>query len=129
MGLPVMGSPFLFRQEVIMNYEKLKERIMQAVNARPLDFEAYDDMFALFREYEKEQFMTAHKWNQDFRTDIGLALRYAVDKKDFQIAERFNALLQTVCRRISGDFGWKAGLSLYLHAEAWRQVPVGYQLH
>ena len=53
-----------------MNYEKLKERIMQAVNARPLDFEAYDDMFALFREYEKEQFMTAHKWNQDFRTDI-----------------------------------------------------------
>ena len=76
-----------------MNYEKLKERIMQAVNARPLDFEAYDDMFALFREYEKEQFMTAHKWNQDFRTDIGLALRYAVDKKDFQIAERFNDLL------------------------------------
>ena len=76
-----------------MNYEKLKERIMQAVNARPLDFEAYDDMFALFRKYEKEQFMTAHKWNQDFRTDIGLALRYAVDKKDFQIAERFNDLL------------------------------------
>jgi predicted phage terminase large subunit-like protein len=76
-----------------MNYKKLKERIMQAVNARPLDFEAYDDMFALFREYEKEQFMTAHKWNQDFRTDIGLALRYAVDKKDFQIAERFNDLL------------------------------------
>lgn len=76
-----------------MNYEKLKERIMQAVNARPLDFEAYNDMFALFREYEKEQFMTAHKWNQDFRTDIGLALRYAVDKKDFQIAERFNDLL------------------------------------
>lgn len=76
-----------------MNYEKLKERIMQAVNARPLDFEAYDDMFALFREYEKEQFMIAHKWNQDFRTDIGLALRYAVDKKDFQIAERFNDLL------------------------------------
>ena len=65
-----------------MNYEKLKERILQAVNTRPLDFEAYNDMFALCREYEQEQFATAHEWNQTFRVDIGLALRYAVDKGD-----------------------------------------------
>ena len=76
-----------------MNYEKLKERILQAVNTRPLDFEAYNDMFALCREYEQEQFATAHEWNQTFRVDIGLALRYAVDKGDFQVAERFNDLL------------------------------------
>ncbi len=76
-----------------MNYEKLKRKIMQAVNARPLDFEAYNDMFALCREYEQEQFMTAHEWNQNFRADIGLALRYAVNEGDFQIAERFNDLL------------------------------------
>ena len=76
-----------------MNYNKLKGKIMQAVKARPLDFEAYDDMFALCREYEKEHFATAHKWNQDFRKNVGLGLQAAVTAEDFKVAERFNDLL------------------------------------
>lgn len=39
-----------------MNYLKLKDRIDKAINARPLEIEAYNDLFDLCREYEKINF-------------------------------------------------------------------------
>ena len=44
-----------------MDYIALKGRIEQAIQSRPLDIEAYNDLFDLCREYEKVDFTTAHK--------------------------------------------------------------------
>nr|DAE65295.1 MAG TPA: Terminase [Caudoviricetes sp.] len=76
-----------------MNYIALKGRIEQVIQSRPLDIEAYNDLFALCREYEKIDFTVAHEWNRSMRTQVGYGLRLAVDKPDFTLAERFNDLL------------------------------------
>ena len=76
-----------------MNYIALKGRIEQVIQTRPLDIEAYNDLFALCREYEKIDFTVAHEWNRSMRTQVGYGLRLAVDKPDFTLAERFNDLL------------------------------------
>ena len=76
-----------------MNYIALKGRIEQAIQFRPLDIEAYNDLFALCREYEKVDFTVAHEWNRGMRTQVGYGLRLAVEKPDFTLAERFNDLL------------------------------------
>lgn len=76
-----------------MNYIALKGRIEQVIQSRPLDIEAYNDLFALCREYEKIDFTVAHEWNRSMRTQVGYGLRMAVDKPDFTLAERFNDLL------------------------------------
>ena len=76
-----------------MNYIALKGRIEQAIQSRPLDIEAYNDLFALCREYEKVDFTVAHEWNRAMRTQVGYGLRLAVEKPDFTLAERFNDLL------------------------------------
>lgn len=76
-----------------MNYIALKGRIEQAIQSRPLDIEAYNDLFALCREYEKIDFTVAHEWNRAMRTQVGYGLRLAVEKPDFTLAERFNDLL------------------------------------
>lgn len=76
-----------------MNYIVLKGRIEQVIQSRPLDIEAYNDLFALCREYEKIDFTVAHEWNRSMRTQVGYGLRLAVDKPDFTLAERFNDLL------------------------------------
>lgn len=76
-----------------MNYSVLKGRIEQVIQSRPLDIEAYNDLFALCREYEKIDFTVAHEWNRSMRTQVGYGLRLAVDKPDFTLAERFNDLL------------------------------------
>lgn len=76
-----------------MNYIVLKGRVEQVIQSRPLDIEAYNDLFALCREYEKIDFTVAHEWNRSMRTQVGYGLRLAVDKPDFTLAERFNDLL------------------------------------
>lgn len=76
-----------------MDYIALKGRIEQAIQSRPLDIEAYNDLFDLCREYEKVDFTTAHKWNRVMRTQVGYGLRLSVEKPDFVLAERFNNLL------------------------------------
>ncbi len=43
-----------------MNYIALKGRIEQAIQSRPLDIEAHNDLFDLCREYEKVDFTVAH---------------------------------------------------------------------
>ena len=76
-----------------MNYLKLKDRIDKAINARPLEIEAYNDLFDLCREYEKIDFTVAHEWNHVLRTQAAFALRCAVEQSKFDIAERFNDFL------------------------------------
>ena len=76
-----------------MNYQVLKERIEQTINAHPLDIEAHNDLFAVCREYEGEDFAGAHDWNRGLRVLIGVSLRAAADKGDFVLAEQFNNLL------------------------------------
>lgn len=76
-----------------MNYVALKGRIEQAIQSRPLDIEAYNDLFDLCREYEKVDFTVAHEWNRAMRTQVGYGLRLAVEEPDFTLAERFNDLL------------------------------------
>ncbi len=44
-----------------MNYIALKGRIERAIQSRPLDIEAHNDLFDLCREYEKVDFMVAHE--------------------------------------------------------------------
>ena len=36
-----------------MNYLKLKQKIYEAIERNPLDRSAYEEMFAVCREYEK----------------------------------------------------------------------------
>lgn len=76
-----------------MNYLKLKDRIEKAIHARPLEIEAYNDLFDLCREYEKIDFTVAHEWNHVLRTQAAFALRMAVQQSKFDIAERFNDFL------------------------------------
>lgn len=76
-----------------MNYNKLKSKIMQAIEKNTTDFESYNDMFGMCREYEKDNFKTAHEWNKELRLKIVKALRQVVEKGDFSRAEQFNDLL------------------------------------
>lgn len=50
-----------------MNYLKLKQKIYEAIERNPLDRSAYEEMFAVCREYEKIDFQTAHAWNHELR--------------------------------------------------------------
>ena len=76
-----------------MDYIRLKQEIDQAIERNPGDFEAYNDLFGLCREYEKENFNVAHDWNHTLRTEVGLVLRAAVEQGEFKKAEQFNNLL------------------------------------
>lgn len=76
-----------------MDFEKLKQGIDLAIERKPGDFEAYNDLFGLCREYEKENFAVAHDWNHTLRAEVGFALRAAVERGEFKVAEQFNDLL------------------------------------
>lgn len=76
-----------------MDYRKLKTQIENAVRKSPSDLVAYEDMFSLCREYEKEDFAKAHRWNQSFRVKISKAIRLAVENGDMLAAEQFDNLL------------------------------------
>lgn len=76
-----------------MDYSKMKSSIDRAILKNPLDVAAYDDMFALCRDYEGAEFRLAHEWNQALQEEIRAGLKLAVDTRDFKTAEEFDNLL------------------------------------
>lgn len=76
-----------------MDYSKMKSSIDRAILKSPLDVAAYDDKFALCRDYEGTEFRLAHEWNQALQEEIRAGLKLAVDTRDFKIAEEFDNLL------------------------------------
>lgn len=76
-----------------MDYSKMKSSIDRAILKSPLDVVAYDDKFALCRDYEGAEFRLAHEWNQALQEEIRAGLKLAVDTRDFKTAEEFDNLL------------------------------------
>lgn len=76
-----------------MDYSKMKSSIDRAILKSPLDVAAYDDKFALCRDYEGTGFRLAHEWNQALQEEIRAGLKLAVDTRDFKTAEEFDNLL------------------------------------
>lgn len=76
-----------------MDYNKMKSSIDRAILKSPLDVAAYDDKFALCRDYEGTEFRLAHEWNQALQEEIRAGLKLAVDTRDFKTAEEFDNLL------------------------------------
>lgn len=76
-----------------MDYRKMKSSIDRAILKSPLDVAAYDDKFALCRDYEGTEFRLAHEWNQALQEEIRAGLKLAVDTRDFKTAEEFDNLL------------------------------------
>lgn len=76
-----------------MDYSKMKSSIDRAILKSPLDVAAYDDKFALCRDYEGTEFRMAHEWNQALQEEIRAGLKLAVDTRDFKTAEEFDNLL------------------------------------
>lgn len=76
-----------------MDYSKMKSSIDRAILKSPLDVAAYDDKFALCRDYEGTEFRLAHEWNQALQEEIRAGLKLAVDTRDFKKAEEFDNLL------------------------------------
>ena len=76
-----------------MEYSKMKSSIDRAILKSPLDVAAYDDKFALCRDYEGTEFRLAHEWNQALQEEIRAGLKLAVDTRDFKTAEEFDNLL------------------------------------
>jgi predicted phage terminase large subunit-like protein len=76
-----------------MDYSKMKSSIDRAILKSPLDVAAYDDKFALCRDYEGAEFRLAHEWNQVLQEEIRAGLKLAVDTRDFKTAEEFDNLL------------------------------------
>lgn len=76
-----------------MDYSKMKSSIDRAILKSPLDVAAYDDKFALCRDYEGTEFRLAHEWNQALQEEIRAGMKLAVDTRDFKTAEEFDNLL------------------------------------
>lgn len=76
-----------------MDYSKMRSSIDRAILKSPLDVAAYDDKFALCRDYEDTEFRLAHEWNQALQEEIRAGLKLAVDTRDFRTAEEFDNLL------------------------------------
>lgn len=76
-----------------MEYLKIKAGIETAIQKHPHDWRAYEDLFDLCREYQAQDFTTAHAWNHSLRLAVGTALRSVVEAGDFKAAEQFNGLL------------------------------------
>lgn len=76
-----------------MDYSKMKSSIDRAILKSSLDVAAYDDKFALCRDYEGTEFRLAHEWNQALQEEIRAGLKLAVDTRDFKTAEEFDNLL------------------------------------
>lgn len=76
-----------------MNYLKLKQKIYEAIERNPLDRSAYEEMFAVCREYEKIDFQTAHAWNHELRNHISWGLRMTVSCQKFDEAREFDDLM------------------------------------
>jgi len=76
-----------------VEYLKIKRNIDQAIERKPLDFAAYNDLFDICRELEKDDFAVAHEWNHALREKISYGLTAAIANRDYLLAERFDNLL------------------------------------
>jgi predicted phage terminase large subunit-like protein len=76
-----------------MEYLKIKTNIERAIQTQPLQVEAYNDLFDLCRELEKEDFAVAHEWNHQLRNQVTFALQSAARSGKLDVAESFNDLL------------------------------------
>lgn len=76
-----------------MDYASLRQSMVKVIDRNPKDIEAYDDLFCLCRDYEKENFKEAHEWNRVMRTNVAKAVRTLVADGRFTDAEEFNNLL------------------------------------
>lgn len=76
-----------------MDYENLKTKIESAMERSPLDISPHEDLFALCREYEGEDFAAAHAWNHALRPALARALRTATAFGDLTAAGQFDSLL------------------------------------
>lgn len=76
-----------------MDYLKLKSQIDSALEHSPYDFNIFQDLFDLCRNYENTNFETAHTWNHGMRDELASALRYFAEARDFDTAQNFDTLL------------------------------------
>lgn len=76
-----------------MDFKRYYKNINQAIEKKPREFEAYSALFDVIREYEKENFEQAHKWNQDIRSKIVYGLQKSIVAKDYDTAAKFDNLL------------------------------------
>lgn len=76
-----------------MDYEKIRRRIESAIARNREDISAYEDMFSLFKDFEKENFNTAHKRNADFQETIRAGIQLTAGEGDFDRAEKLDNLL------------------------------------
>ena len=75
-----------------MDYEGTKKGIMKAIENRPLEFEAYDDLFSLCRDLERTDPDQAHAWSHELREKVLQGLRRVVEQEDYKKAEDFDDL-------------------------------------
>lgn len=91
-----------------MNYERLRKNIETAIRNKPYDTPAYEDMFSLFRDWEKQDKLylnnsanndlssvsrKAHEANRNFQEVIRHNLVQSVNTGDFDVSEDLDNLL------------------------------------
>ena len=77
-----------------MDYQTLSAAVLAKMEKRPHDVNAYNDFFALIRNWALEDFKTAHEMNHKvLRPRVYMALRWAAERQKFDTAERFDNLL------------------------------------
>ena len=76
-----------------MDFNALCKSINNAIERKPDDFTAYNDLFDACREWAKEDFDPAHKENHALRGLVAEAVRRLAYKEEFNQAEIFNDLL------------------------------------
>lgn len=106
-----------------MDYSKMKSSIDRAILKSPLDVAAYDDKFALCRDYEGAEFRLAHEWNQALQEEIRAGLKLAVDTRDFKTAEEFD---NAVNGNIPSGWAWfDSDVELMNEVQAYGSVAWG----
>ena len=76
-----------------MDYEVVRKRIEKAILKSPADVSAYEDMFSLFKDYDKVDHDEAHKRNRGFQQAIRNGLNKTLGDGDFDVADKFSNLL------------------------------------
>ena len=76
-----------------MDFNALCKSINNAIERKPDDFTAYNDLFDACREWAKEDFKAGQAANKAFRGAVSEAIRRCAYAEDFTKAEMFNDLL------------------------------------
>lgn len=81
-----------------MEFAKISKNIKKAIEARPSDFAAYEDLLSLCREYkaesaDKKHLDKCHDTNIYLREKAALEMRNAAQIGDFDLAERLDNLI------------------------------------